>query len=145
MLILSPDIIRFEDLIWDDASAVAIDRAAARTIAEFSDLGPHIAFADVPEKRTTVRITRTLRRADPINDPAPHVGRLGTLVFYTSTELGDMGRRRVTVHCVLTGVETQLGSAARTPRATQTLTFLALSPNGGAQDPVTITPAELTD
>lgn len=144
MLILSPDIIRFEDLIWDDASAIAIDRAAARTIAEFSDLGPHIAFADVPEKRTTVRITRTLRRADPTNDPAPHVGRLGTLTFYTSTELGDLGRRRITVNGILTGVETQLGTPTR-PRTTQVLTFLALSPNGGAADPVTITPAELTD
>ena len=144
MLLLTPEITRFEDLTFDDVASIAIDSGASRLIADHSDLGPHLAFADVPEKRTTIRIERTLRSADATDAPALRIGQLGTLIFSPHAETGDAGRSRIAIHCMLTDVKTNPANSPKHPHR-QTLTFLAVSPDGGAADPITITPSETVD
>ena len=69
MLILSPEIVRFDSHAWDDALAIAVDRTPKRLIEEHSDAGPFAVFADVPEQSITIRVRRTLS-TDDTDDPA---------------------------------------------------------------------------
>ncbi len=93
MLLLNPETVRFEDLLWEDAFAPAIDREAARLVEEWSDAGPYQAFADIPDAKTIIRVARRLVADDRANDAAMHVGRTGTLAFYPSTERSDAPAR----------------------------------------------------
>ena len=145
MLALNPDVVRFEQWVWEDVAAAAISRAASKRVEDWGDLGPHSAFVDAPELRTTVRVTRRMSGDD---GELPVVGTLGTLVFYVTPGATDALRRRVQVRCVLTSVRTEV-TGVRPGRRTQgpgvdggiqTLTFVAVSVNGQA-DPLSISHA----
>ena len=128
MLILSPQLVRFDTLEWTDVSLIAIDRTAAREAVEWSDLGPHPTFADVPEQRTTIRIIRQLDRGD-LNAPAP--GRAGELVFDVSPAATEAGKRTHTAQCVVLGVRHELSAGPKGHAAMQTIELVALSGDGG--------------
>ena len=140
-MLLIPTTVTFEELVFDDTLALTIDRQSARLVEEWSDLGPHAAFADAPERRTIIRLTRRPRTSEPDLIDALVLGRLGTITATVGRSAGAADARRLAAFCMLTSVRSDLSApaASRDPEATQTLTFLAISPDGGPTDPITIT------
>jgi hypothetical protein len=130
MLLLNPHSVKFGSARWDDVAALAVDRGASRLNLEWSDSGPHVVFADVPEERLTIRVTRRLQREATFG---PRPGDAGELVAYTSPTAADASRRRVRIESVVTAVSHEISAKA----ALQTVTLVGVSSNG-AVDPVVI-------
>ncbi len=137
MLLLSPEIVRFESHAWEDVSALAIDHIPKRIVEDHSDLGPFATFADVPEQSIHIRVQRRVT-ADDLD--APTLGQSGLLTFYIGPPAADLQRKRVAITCVLTSIRSELPTAKP---ATRTLTFIATS--NGATPPITTTPAALPE
>lgn len=137
MLILAPQLVRFDTLEWTDVSLIAIDRLAAREAIEWTDLGPHPTFADVPEQRTTIRIVRRLDRGD-LASPVP--GQAGALAFEVSPAATEAGKRTYTAQCIVLSVRHELSAGPRGPGAMQTIELVALSSDGAA-DPFAVSEA----
>ncbi len=135
MLILNPTRVRFAGAVWDDVTRIAVDRSAAREIAEWSDAGPHVVLADVPEQRVLVTIERQLVR-DGMDGPRP--GDSGELTFYASPAGSEAGRVRVRLTGVVAAVTHDLSSRKG---ATRKVELIAVSGDGAA-DPVVITAVE---
>jgi hypothetical protein len=129
MLLLNPETVRFGAALWPDVAALHIDRASERLVVEWSDAGPFPTFADVPEQRVTVQVTRRLVR-DALLTPRP--GEIAELAACTAPTAGDALRRRIRALCVVTHVAHEL-SAQR--GALQVISFVAISADGAA-DPV---------
>jgi hypothetical protein len=138
MLILNPDIVRFESHAWDDVAVIAVERSAKRLIEEHSDAGPFAAFVDVPEQSITIRIQRTLAATDA-DDPA--LGDAGDLVFYLSAPGDDRERTRYTIRCAVMAIRIDLPTGAKP--ATKTIEFRAFAADGS--DPIAIDTPTLTD
>lgn len=132
MLLLNPRLVTFGAATWDGIAAVAIDRAAHRTIEEWTDLGPYAAAADIPEERIRIRITQELAR-DSLD--TPRTGQQATISFYTAPTLGDAGRKKVSATAVVLAVEHEVSLK----RAIRTITLAAIS--DGQSDPIQITDA----
>lgn len=130
MLLPHPTRVTFGDLALDAVASVAVDRLAAREIVEFSDLGPHAAFADVPELRTHISL---VRRPDRPDSALPLPGDQADLSFTVATGAHDARRTRFRARCVLREIRHD------TAAARQTLAFIALSTDGAA-DPLTREP-----
>lgn len=135
MLLLTPRVVRFGEATWEDVSAVVVDRAARRKVVEWSDLGPHVALADVPEQEVTVRVVQSLTRDAP---DGPRPGDAGELSFDTSPAGTDAARRRVRAQAVVLDVRHELSVKGG---ATRTVTLVAVSPDG-ATDPVAVEAAD---
>lgn len=135
MLLLNPRSVSFGGAVWEDVSAVVIDRAAARAIKEWSDTGPYLVLADVPEQVVTVRVVQQVAR-DDVGVPVP--GEAGELVFHTSPSGADSPRKRVRAQCVVMDVTHELSLKNG---AVRTVKLLAVSGDGAA-DPVTIEDAD---
>ena len=131
MLLLNPQSVKFGSAVWSDVTAVLVDRAPEREVVEWSDSGPHAVFADVPEQRVSVRVTRRLIRDAAA---APRPGDSAELDVYTSPSAGDALRQRLRATCVVTGVSHEL-SAQR--GAIQTIMLIAIS-SDGATDPIVV-------
>ncbi len=131
MLLLNPETVKFGVATWYDVTVVLVDRATERPVLEWSDTGPYPVFADVPEQRVSVRVSRRLLR-DTAFTPRP--GDSAELIVYASPTAGDAQRRRIRAICVVTHVAHEL-SAQR--GALQTVTLVALSADGAA-DPIAI-------
>lgn len=142
MLIISPDVVRFESHVWDDCTLITVDRSARKLVEDFSDLGPYPQFVDVPERAVHVRIIRRVN-ADETDDPT--ISSSGVLRFYLNTPGADVRRKRVEISCVLTSIRYEAPAAAHTQHATviKTLTFAAF--HAEAQDPVIISAADFKD
>ena len=136
MILLNPEIVRFENLAWEDVIALAIDRTPKRTIEDHSDEGPFPAFADVPEQSITIKLQRRITQ-DDTEDPT--LGESGTLTFYTGPAANDAARRKVSITCVATSIRCDLPSSGKP--AIKTITFAAASTDGS--DPVAISAAAL--
>jgi hypothetical protein len=135
MLVLNPDVVRFEAVVWEDAAAVVVERGTSRAVEEWTDFGPHAGLVDAAEIRTTVKVVRKLTQGDV---SMATVGALGDLTFYSAPTGSDAGRRRVKVRCVLMSVKTELPAASESKaHATQTLSFTAVS-SDGTVDPVEV-------
>lgn len=132
MLILNPDRVRFGDIAWHDVLSIAAEAAPERAVVEWSDLGPHAAFADVPEVRTTLKVSRS-PQADDLASVKP--GQRGVLEFFTSPG-ADARRVRIEADCIIERTSCQFITGKG---AVQTITLIALSPDGAA-DPLTIEP-----
>ncbi|MBC7835092.1 MAG: hypothetical protein H7Y88_08315 [Phycisphaerales bacterium] len=130
MLLLNPSSATFGSTTLADVIAVAIDHQPAREVIDFSDLGHHPAFADVPEQIIRIRLVRSLVR-DDLSTPRP--AQQATLAFHTSPTRSDASRKRLSATCVVSSVSHELGHNA----ARQTITFIAISPDGES-DPITI-------
>lgn len=134
MVILSPHSVTFAGLDLGPVDALVIDRAAARLAEEWSDLGPHRAFVDVPEQRVDLRLTQRLIAPAALPE-LPPVGTRAALRFAIASPTGPRPGRAFTVQCVLTGARHDLPSGAQpAARASRTLTFAAVS--DGAADPI---------
>lgn len=138
-MILHPSAATFGDLALDNILSVTIERLAAREVVEFSDLGPHVAYADVAEQRIHINV---MRRPTPPELGTLRPGDASELVFAAAAGVSDAARIRVRVLCMVREVKYDFNDGSAAPggsRASprQTLTFLALSPEG-ADDPVII-------
>ncbi|MBX3382751.1 MAG: hypothetical protein KF864_04485 [Phycisphaeraceae bacterium] len=133
MLILRPDTVIFDDEPLHDVAAIAIERAAESRALEWSDAGPHTAFADVPQQRVEITLISDLRSG---TEDTPPPGRAGALSFYLA-QASSVPRRRITIPSAV--VLSSTYDIQQNTRARRTLRFIALSPNGGAADPVSIT------
>lgn len=134
MIWLTPTSITLGTLTLTDVVAVAIDREAKRRIEEHADTGPHLVFADVPEQRVWVRITRRLARSEALPlSPGDSV----SLSFRTAPGASASGGRRVTATVVITDIDHSLSASGV---ATQRISALAVAPDPGT-DPVTETEA----
>ncbi len=140
MIALKPDVVRFEQHVWEDAVTVVVDQSARRLVEEYSDSGSYAAFVDVPERAVQVRVVRRVTR-DDTNDPM--LGSAGTLRFYLGPEAGDAGRKRVSVLCVLVSIRTEVAAIQAGLSATKTLTFLGMG--DGGTDPVAVADATSGD
>lgn len=131
MLVMNPRMVRFGAKAWENVALVAVDRVGARTVAEFSDSGPHVVYADVPEQRVNVRVVVDLGD-DDVGSPVP--GDAGLLSFATSRSGSEAGRVRVSLQAVVTGVSHELSLKRGVVR---TVEFVGVS-SDGAQDPVSV-------
>ena len=130
MLSLNPQSVSLLGAALTDVASIAIDRRAIRTAEEHSDLGPYCVFADIPQQRVTITITRAINNPEP---PPPPPGSQGQLSFTAATSASDDAPRRTyTATVVLTAIDHDLSSAKG---ATQRIACLAISPDG-ATDPV---------
>ncbi|MFM9994896.1 MAG: hypothetical protein ACKVU4_03745 [Phycisphaerales bacterium] len=134
MLLLNPRTVKFGDSVWDDVTAVAIDREPERLVLEWSEFGPHVVLADVPQQKATLRVVQTVAR-DDVNAPRP--GDEGTVEFFTSPASGSAGRKRVSAPAVITEVTHELSLRGG---AVRRVAMIAVSPTGAA-DPISVTEA----
>ncbi|MBK7405882.1 MAG: hypothetical protein IPJ41_14995 [Phycisphaerales bacterium] len=138
MLLLNPRQVTFANTMWEDVAAVVIDRAAERSILDWTDLGPYPVLADVPEQRVAIRVVQQIVRDDLA---APRPGDAGELTFSTAPAGADTPRRRLRAQCVVLEVSHELSLKHG---ALRTVRFAALSPDGAA-DPITTEPADGTE
>ncbi len=132
MIYLQPRRVTLAGQTLDHVSAVIIDRTADLLAVEHSDLGPHVAFVDVPQQRITVRIQRT-PVADEPSTLAP--GDSATLTLRTAPSPAAPDSRQLSATVVITGVEHDITARKG---LIQTITAIAVSTTG-AQDPITQT------
>ena len=138
MLIPTPAHVRFDTLTLDDVTLIAIERSADRAIVDWSDLGPHPTFADVPEQRITVKVSRRVHRGDLA---ALFPGQMGELSFVVSPQGTAAAARKHAAQCVVLAVKYDLlRAAAKEPSAIQTIELVAISSSGSAE-PFVVTDA----
>jgi len=134
MLIITPAVVRFDTLTLEDVTLIAIERAAERALVEWGDFGPHPTFADVPEQRITVKVSRRIARGDLA---APTPGQMGELSFVVSPAGTAAAAKKHAAQCVVLGVKYDVvhaaGGAARGPSAVQTIELVAVSSNGSSE------------
>lgn len=130
MLWLNPQRITLNDHELTDVRAIALSRRAHRTALEHGDSGPHTLFADVPEQIVTIKITRS-----PERHPTPPVSLADAVIlsFRTAPNNSDAHASTISAPIVITAIETDFSDRAP-PR--QTITAVAVSPDGDA-DPIT--------
>lgn len=138
MLSLTPTSVSLLSHTLDQVDAVAIDRRSGPLAEERTDNGPHLVFADAPEQRVTVSITRTLTRDEPT---LVRPGDMGELRLTTAPSASDAQRRTIAATVVVTSVEHDFVRRDQTTVARQRLALLALSPDGHT-DPITETLAD---
>jgi len=132
VVILRPNQVAFGTAVWPRVERVTIDRLAARTVREWSDDGPNLVFADVPERLVRARVWQSL---DQTTLGAPLPGALAEVRIELSPG-ADEGRRLVRFDAVVESVTHEV-SQSRTVRV---ISLLAVS-DAGDEDPITITDA----
>ncbi|MDQ7014742.1 MAG: hypothetical protein Q9O74_12755 [Planctomycetota bacterium] len=135
VLVLNPREVRFAGQVWEDVSAVVVDRHAQRKVTEWSDLGPQVVLVDAPEQLVTVRVVQQVAR-DDVGTPVP--GDSGELSFFTAPSGSDTPRRRVVIECVVTDATHELSIKNG---AVRTVKLVAVS-SDGIVDPVSIEDAD---
>ena len=132
MLITTPAAVRFDTVTLDDVVLIAVERSAERAIVEWSDLGPHPTFADVPEQRITVKVSRRIARGDLSALTPGHLGELSFVVSHAGTAAAA---KKHAAQCVVLGVKYDLSAAAsgKQPSAVQTIELVAVSSTGSAE------------
>ncbi|GAB4384298.1 MAG: hypothetical protein Kow0022_06430 [Phycisphaerales bacterium] len=130
MLVLHPEQVSFDGQIWDGVESVAIDRLAHRLVLEWSDQGPHMVMADVPEQRVRVAMVQRLTESQ-ITSPLP--GASGQLRFEVARSASDAGRVRVTAQVVVGEVRHEVTRRG----GLRSIVFWAIS-SDGLSDPVSV-------
>ncbi|TVS09147.1 MAG: hypothetical protein EA423_00490 [Phycisphaerales bacterium] len=137
MLVVDPERVEFDGVEWGGVVAIAVDRAAARPIVEWTDRGPHPTFADAPEQTVTIRVMRRLDRSE-IGTPRP--GDLGLLRFVAASAGDSAALVRAGASAMVEKVGHRIVSGGRGVGggvAEQTIQLVALSADGLA-DPLTL-------
>lgn len=129
MLFLNPSEVTLLGAPLRDVRSLAVDRVAARAVTEWSDAGPHAVFADVPEQRVTIVISRDVAADEPAG---VRPGDQGAIQFRAGAGLDEAGVRSYSATVVALRVAHRL---SRTGGAAQEIELLALSPTGAA-DPI---------
>lgn len=133
MLFASPAQVSLLGVDLDAVELVAIDRKAERLSEEWSDIGPHLVFADVPEQRAVVRIRRRLDDAQSANFVgAIAPGAQGAFSMRASHSAAENIAVELDATVVVISVEHDL---SRSKGAVQTIACLALSADG-VVDPI---------
>lgn len=137
MLILNPRIVTLGGATLRDVQAISIEREAKRLVTEFTDAGPHVAFADVPEQIVRATITQDLMDGTP---DGPRPGDSLALSFVSSPTGSDSTRVRWSASGVVTKCSHEIVTGGRGVGARRTVDVVLVSSNGTA-DPVTVAPA----
>lgn len=130
MLWLNPTLVMLGASALDNVEQLAVSRAPHRLATEWTDLGPHLAFADVPEQRVDLRIRRRL------TDSTTLALVPGDRVAFTARRAptaGAIGIVEITAQIVILGVDYTL---SRSGGPTQLIHAIAIS-SDGASDPIT--------
>lgn len=135
MLLLHPTHITLNTTPLPAVTAIAISRKAKSLLTDFTDTGPHPTFADVPERLTTITITRHLPEPDDAG-AALSLGDQLDLAFTARRTPDAPHALRFSARIVLTAVESALSESKA---LTQTITAVAVSTTGST-DPLTIQP-----
>lgn len=135
MIWLNPDRVMLGAIELRDVFMIAVDRAARRLAEEWTDLGPHAGFADVPEQRVMVSLARRILESEAAS---PKPGEAHTLTFRAGASASAAGVWAYSIPVVVVSVE---HSMAASGGAMQRLRAVAVSPDGLA-DPVTESAAE---
>ncbi len=136
MLFLNPQQVALNDLTLENVEAIAISRKADRLAIDYSDGGAYPVFADVPEQRITLTISRDLLHNDDDIADAAIPGAQFDLTFTTAPNASDANACIYDIPIIITAIEHAL---ARSGRARQTITCLAISEDGET-DPITPAP-----
>jgi len=132
MIWLNPANVSFGSLTLDNVESVSIDRASSRFVEDYSDLGPHVVFADSPRQRVTVRIVRTVIENEDF-EPVP--GEMAGLAFSPALNASASSVASVSIdNAVVFSVSHDLSKARG---ATQTIVFRAVS-SDGVTDPIAL-------
>lgn len=137
MLILNPRLVTLGASTLRDVRAISISREAKRLTTEFTDAGPHVAFADVPEQIVRATITQDLMDGAP---DGPRPGESLLLSFVSSPTGSDSGRLRWSATGVVTESSHDIVTGGREIGARRTIEMLLVSSNGST-DPVAVAPA----
>src|SRR5690606_11231811 len=103
MLFLHPTTVTLDSAPLPAVTAIAVSRKAKSVLTDFTEDGPHPTFADVPERLTTIVITRHPPEPD---DGAAHLA-LGDqldLVFSARRTPDSPHAMRFSASVVITGV-----------------------------------------
>lgn len=130
MIWLNPEKVSLGSLELRNVTLIAVDRGARRTAEEWTDLGPHVGFADVPEQRIGVLISRRILESETTG---PKPGESYTLTFRTSAGASAAAVRSVGIPVVIRSVEHSVSASGS---ASQKIRAVAVSSDGAA-DPVT--------
>ncbi len=133
MVIIKPTGVTFGVQAWADVTSVVIDREAAEAVVEWTDAGPHAAFADVPAQRVTVRVERMI--GGPGEMDAPRPGEMQTLGVQWSRGRSSAAELAMTARCVVMRVVHEATGKGVTRR----VDLVAVSVDG-VRDPVTVAP-----
>lgn len=131
MLVLKPRRVEFDGETWGNVASVAISRTAESMVVEWSDNGPHVVMADVPEQRVSVEVVQSLLGED-MDGPMP--GRMGTLRFETGSSSTDASTDTVSMTAVIERVWYEVSVSRGSSRRVR---LVAVSGDGTA-DPVSV-------
>ena len=132
MVIIKPTGVAFGVQPWGDVTSVVIDREAAEEVVEWTDAGPHVAFADVTRQRVRVKVERPVGSPSEVDSPRP--GEMQTLGVQWSRGHSSAAELALTARCVVVRVTHEVTGKGVTRR----VELVAVS-SDGARDPVTIT------
>jgi len=110
MLILNPGTVKFGTSAWENVGVLAVNRAAAEKVIDWTAGGPHVAFADVPRQRVEIVVRHAIARGD-LDGPRP--GERAMLVWYTAPAASDAGRRKASADCVVLEVKHDVSLGAK--------------------------------
>jgi hypothetical protein len=130
MIVLRPDRVEFDDVVWDGVVRVAIDRVSARTIEGYDESGSYATLVDVTRQRVVIRVTQEIV-GDDLEAPIP--GQMGELEMIAGNGT-ELDRRRVRCDCVIESVQNKISEYG----ATRSIVLIAQS-DSGENDPVRIT------
>jgi hypothetical protein len=131
MIWLNPKSVTLLGAALGEVKSVAIDERAERLVVEFADTGPHPAFADVPERRTTIKIRRRVISNEALGLA---LGDLGAFSMRTAPNNSDGPGVNVSAEVVLTHIGCTVDRAGG---AEQVIEAVAVSADGAAA-PVTV-------
>lgn len=134
MLVLNPSSVMFAGAAWPNVTLVTVSRSPQKQVTEWSDAGPHVVLADVPEQLVKVRVESEVRDGDA-NGPSPGAG--GTLTVTTSPNGSDAGRRVISMYAVVAAASYEVSLKRG---AVRTVDLVAVSSDGAA-DPITVADA----
>ncbi len=143
MLWLNPELVTLAlagapSLTLDGVRSISINRSAARLALEFTDLGPHVGFADAPEQRVDIVIERNVSPETAAPSAALAPGALGALSFRAAAANSDRAGRLISAQAVVTRVR---HDHSRSLGWLQTIALVAIS-DDGASDPILVSAEE---
>lgn len=130
MIVLQPERVTFGGQSWEGVESVAIDRLAQKLTQEWSDLGPHMVFVDVPEQRVRVSLVQRLDDG-ALDTPTP--GSMGLLRFEAARSASDAGRIVVQATVVVGEVRHEVTRKG----GLRSLVLWAVS-SDGSSDPISV-------
>lgn len=135
MIWLSPQQVSLGSIVLDHVTMLSIDRSPHKTALQWTDLGPHLGFADVPEQRVDVRIEREIIESESVDlKPGDEV----TLIARRAPGASAAGVVQISATVVILSIDHTL---SKSRGARQRIHAIAISA-GGLSDPITVQDVE---